>query len=92
MAWWRGSGREEDFGSGSGLRPCEFDDSPLTVIDGMAGADIDIDGASGRFIVGTGGLESGRLIVGILGLESGKFIVGTIGAEFGSLIVGIGRV
>jgi hypothetical protein len=46
------------------------------LIEGVAGAEIDIVGMSGRFIAGIGG-ESGRLIVGIAGEESGKLMTGT---------------
>ena len=45
------------------------------VIEGVAGAEIDIVGVSGRFIEGIRG-GSGRLMVGTAGEESGKLITG----------------
>ena len=50
-----------------------------TVIWGIPGAEIEIVGASGRFIVGTEGVESGKFIVGTCGLDSGRLVVGTGG-------------
>lgn len=46
------------------------------LIEGMSGADTDIVGASGRFIVGMEG-ESGNFIVGTGEEESGILMTGT---------------
>lgn len=57
VAAWRGRGRDAVLGSGNGLLPCVVGASPLTVIDGAGGAEMDIVGAE-TDIVGS----SGKLI------------------------------
>jgi hypothetical protein len=71
-----GGGRlVEDFGSGRGLFPEEGVESDWMLIEGMAGIETSIVGASGSFIVGIEG-SSGRFIVGTEVVESGKLMVG----------------
>lgn len=91
VAWWRGGGRPVAvFGSGRGRLPLAAKESLPVVIVGTAGAETEIDGASGGLIVGMDGCEPGRFMVGIIGRESGTLMVGTDGLESGKLILGIG--
>jgi hypothetical protein len=72
---------------GSGRLDCVLEGSELILIDGIEGADTEIEGVSGRFTVGMEGPESGKFMIGILGVESGRLIIGTEGVEDGRFIV-----